>query len=78
MKETDIRKPKAMKVYCASQECKYNDRNRCTADTISLSWHSALTVFDGRQEFLKCKQFEMTESLKRFEKQFIDLLQKGE
>ena len=64
-----------MKVYCASQECKYNDRNRCTAVTISLSWHSVLTIFEGRQEFLKCKQFKMSERYKQIEEKFAEMEQ---
>ena len=60
-----IERYKIMRVYCASQECKYNDRNRCIAETISLSCHSVMTYHDGRQDFWKCKQYEMSEDSKR-------------
>lgn len=54
-----------MSVYCAAIECKYHsETNRCTAEEIILSSHSVITVWDGRQEFLKCKQYEMSEEYK--------------
>lgn len=54
-----------MSVYCAALECKYHsDTNRCTAKKITLSSHSVMTVWNGRQEFLKCKQYEMSEEYK--------------
>ena len=54
-----------MSVYCAAAECKYHsDTNRCTAKRITLSSHSVMTLWDGRQDFLKCKQYEMSEEYK--------------
>lgn len=54
-----------MSVYCAALECKYHsDTNRCTAKKITLSSHSVMTVWNGRQEYLKCKQYEMSEEYK--------------
>lgn len=54
-----------MSVYCAAVECKYHsDTNRCTAKRITLSSHSVMTLWDGRQDFLKCKQYEMSEEYK--------------
>ena len=54
-----------MSVYCAALECKYHSgTNRCTAKKITLSSHSVMTVWNGRQEFLKCKQYEMSEEYK--------------
>lgn len=54
-----------MSVYCAAVECKYHsDTNRCTAKQITLSSHSIMTLWDGRREFLKCKQYEMSEDYK--------------
>ena len=54
-----------MSVYCAAVECKnHSDTNRCTAKKITLSSHSIMTLWDGRQEFLKCKQYEMSEDYK--------------
>lgn len=43
------------KVYCADDGCMYNDDNLCRAKKINLAWHSVVTVWDGRQEFHKCK-----------------------
>ena len=54
-----------MSVYCAAVEYKnHSDTNRCTAKKITLSSHSIMTLWDGRQEFLKCKQYEMSEDYK--------------
>lgn len=50
------------KVYCATIECKYwKDNNTCGAKEISLSDHSVMTLYDGRQHFHKCKSFEESE-----------------
>jgi len=60
-----------MSVYCASSECKYNSNTgRCTAKRVDLTWHSISTVWDGRQEFLKCKQYEMSDGYATLMKQF--------
>ena len=50
-----------MSVYCAATDCKHNSKTgRCTAKRVTLSWHSVNTVWQGRQEFWKCKQFEQS------------------
>ena len=50
------------KVKCAAYDCKYNsDKNICTAKDINLGWTSCMTLWDGRQEFWKCRNFEMSE-----------------
>ena len=65
------------KIVCACTECKYNnDRNRCTAKDVEMSWHSVMTVHDGRQEFLKCKTYEMDERSKEIENQFMNFFMK--
>lgn len=47
------------KVVCADVGCRFNDDNgKCTAKKIELSWHSVVTLWDGRQEFQRCKQRE--------------------
>lgn len=57
-----------MSIYCAAVECKYNgNRNRCTAKKVTLSSHSVMTVWQGRQEYLKCKSFELSEESKRIQ-----------
>ena len=54
-----------MSVYCGAIECKYNGkRNQCTAPKIELSSHSVMTAWDGRQEFWKCKGFELSDEAK--------------
>ena len=58
-----------MIVYCASSECKYNSNTgRCTAKRVDLTWHSISTVWDGRQEFWKCKQYEKSAEYSEMEK----------
>ena len=54
------------KVYCANIACKYlDDDNMCQNNKIGLSYHSVVTVNDGRQEFARCKQYEMSADAKR-------------
>lgn len=66
-----------MKVYCAMTECKYNnDKTLCTADIIGLSYHSVMTYHDGRQEFLKCQQYEMSEDAKKLAEQIKKIMDK--
>lgn len=65
------------KIICANSLCTYNnDKNVCTAKTAEMSWHSVMTVHDGRQEFLKCKTYEMDERSKEIENQFMNLFMK--
>ena len=65
------------KIICANSLCKYNnDKNVCTAKTAEMSWHSVMTVHDGRQWFLKCKTYEMDERSKEIENQFMNLFMK--
>lgn len=55
-----------MSVYCAAADCKYSgSKNRCTAKQVTLSWHSVMTVWEGRQEFLQCRSYEMSDEAKR-------------
>ena len=61
------------KIICASVDCKYNnDKNVCTAKKVSMSWQSVMTVYEGRQEYLRCNQYEMDE----FSKQIHEEMQK--
>ena len=54
-----------MTVFCPSIECKHNGkRNNCTLERIELSWHSVMTVWDGRQEFWRCKNYEQSDYAK--------------
>jgi len=59
-----------MTVCCAAFDCKYNnDKCRCTAQTLNLSSHSIMTVWEGRQDFLKCKNYEISDEAKRIMEQ---------
>ena len=62
-----------MIVYCPCADCKHNNEMQCEAVEITLSSHSVMTVWEGRQDFWKCKAFEqsdeakaMIEELKKF------------
>lgn len=60
------------KIHCATIECKYyKDNNTCGAKEISLSDHSIMTVYDGRQHFHRCKTFEESEEARRI-REFIE------
>ena len=59
------------KIYCADVSCKFvNDKGVCTQKTIALGWSSIKTVWDGRQEFNKCKMYEKSEESRKIEKLF--------
>lgn len=52
----------ATKIYCAAMDCKFcNDKGRCTAKEIFLSCHSVSTVWEGRQEYNRCKSYEVSD-----------------
>lgn len=59
-------------VKCADISCKYHSEHSdsCTAKKIHLSWHSVMTMHEGRKEFLKCKQYEKSDEYTAIEKQF--------
>ena len=64
-----------MIVYCPCSECKHNGKNnKCTAKSITLSAHYVQTLWEGRQEFWKCKDFVMTEEAK----QIFDAIRRSE
>lgn len=65
-----------MTVYCAAIECVNNHNAKCLAKKINLSSHSVMTVWDGRQDFLKCKSYEKSEEAKRFEKWALQYISK--
>lgn len=63
------------KVVCAYTECKYNnEKHRCTAKEIAMSWHSVMTVHDGRQEFLKCKNFAMDDESRELAEKIMEFM----
>ena len=63
------------KIVCAAVGCKYNDDdNVCTAPKVAMSEHSIMTLYDGRQQFWKCKQYEESEISKYVTEQFKKLI----
>ena len=65
------------KIVCACTECKYNDdRNRCTAKDVELSWHSVVTMHDGRQEFLKCKTYQIDDRSRELAEKLSEFMRK--
>ena len=47
------------KIRCADVSCVYrNDKGVCTAKKVTLSWHSVMTMHDGRKEFNRCHSYK--------------------
>lgn len=66
------------KIYCADASCSFrNDKGACTAKNVKLSWHSVMTMWEGRQEYWKCKTREISEDYKKFAEQFEVLINNG-
>lgn len=55
------------KVYCASIDCEYNHRNRCTAKSINLSDGHIHTVHQGFKHIHKCRTYEKSQRCKDIE-----------
>lgn len=63
------------KVYCGAVDCKWNDvKNQCRAKEIHLEDNYIMTVYDGRQHFNRCKDYEMSEQSKRLYEDFKRIL----
>ena len=62
------------KIYCADHRCKYCKNNKCMAKEVNMSSHSVNTLYQGRQDFLKCKTFEKSEECKEFEKLIFEYI----
>lgn len=64
------------KVICAACDCKWNDvNNRCRAKEIHLEDNHIMTVYDGRQHFNRCQDYEMSEQMKRLYEEFKRLME---
>ena len=64
------------KIICGAVDCEHNrDGYHCDADKIVLSEHSVMTVWEGRQQFWKCDQYEMSEQSKRLYEEFKRLIE---
>lgn len=63
------------KVKCAAVDCKYNsNKNTCTAKSIKLGWTSCMTMWNGRQEFWKCSNYEMSDESKEIMDEFNKII----
>lgn len=59
------------KIICGDLSCKHNnDINACTLKNVYLSWSSIVTLHEGRQEVLKCRQYEESNIAKRMREYF--------
>lgn len=57
------------KIYCADVGCAFNnDKGVCTAKKVALSWHSVMTVWEGLQEYQRCKTREISKEHRELEK----------
>lgn len=66
------------KIFCSDSSCKFiNDQGRCTAKTVTIGWSSVMTVYEGRQDFHRCKTYEESEKAKEI-KAFLDKVQRRE
>ena len=62
------------KVYCADASCKFNNDNGvCTQKKIALSFHSVMTVNDGRKEFNQCKMYQKSQRFIELEERIKEL-----
>lgn len=53
-------------IHCACLNCDLNNQDGiCQAESIILTHHSALTVYDGRQEFDKCMMYKEADGTKK-------------
>ena len=53
------------KIYCGDASCKFcNNHGVCTQKTVCLGWSSVMTAHDGRQEYHRCKTYEISERAK--------------
>jgi hypothetical protein len=56
---------------CSDMSCKYcSDTYKCKypKKDLKMSFHSVMTLYQGRQEFLKCNSYEKSEEYIRIEK----------
>ena len=68
----------ATKIYCAAVECAFcNEKGRCTAKEVCLSWNSVVTMNDGRQQFNTCRTFQKSERAVAIEREFMEFVKKA-
>lgn len=64
-----------MKIYCADISCDYNKDGKCSAKTVTLSYHSVMTVWEGRQQYNKCKTYEESAESRQLMKMLGGMIQ---
>lgn len=64
-------------VLCAAIECKHNESGSCEKERIGLSSHFVQTVWQGRQTYWKCTDFEESERYKEIKKIWEELSEKN-
>jgi len=66
----------ATKIYCAVADCAYNnDKNVCTAKSISLSDHDVQTVWDGQRRFQRCKTYTESPEYAEMKRRFLEIME---
>lgn len=63
------------KVWCAENECKYNDRNLCKAKEINLAAGHMHTVHEGFRPVWTCRTFEESALAAELKAQFVQLME---
>lgn len=67
------------KVYCADVSCKFcNGNGVCTQKKIALSFHSVMTVHEGRKEFHRCKTYEESEESIKIKQEMRRIMSRNE
>ena len=63
-------------IYCGSYDCIHcnPDNNICDADEVFLNTANIMTAWEGRQDFWRCKQYEISEKTRRLYEQFEKFL----
>lgn len=66
------------KIHCADVSCRFNnDKRVCTAKKVALSWHSVMTVWEGRQEFNRCKTRQTSKEQRELEKRMEEFVRES-
>lgn len=61
-------------IKCGDSSCKYwNGGNKCTAEAVTLDWHSVMTVWEGRREYLSCQTYEKDPKFEELESMVLDI-----
>lgn len=60
------------KIFCAAIDCEFNGYDgKCHAKEIALSDHSIMTLWEGRQQYQKCKTYQKLQAAIDYER-FIE------